>query len=429
MKEQPEETFKMGISLRVRLISMITVSMLISIPVTNFINHQVEQYTLGIWGTVINTLITLVISVSLIFIGTTIVIIKRLEKITKIMQQAETGNLTFKVDQWLKDEIGQLSFSFNKMLKNMKNVIQKVHDNSNQLTEKSNLFLAHTKTSSDAVEHITTTVQEVIEGTQYQVQKTNMLTHVSTEIKEEMNQLNNSIQNVIQMSQSANDSSAIGLKLIDETRLQMDIIQDSVQHSSDVVTSLGVKSQEISEIITLITSISDQTNLLALNASIEAARAGEHGKGFAIVAEEVRKLAVQSNSAATNIQQLVLDIQQQSTKAVDTISKEVGVVQKGHEKLNETALAFEEIRDAIQLIQEKSDEEISAFQLVNRKSNDMNEAINEIENIAYMTQQGVEQIAHLVQDQKVTNETFISTAEQLSEMATELKKEIMLFKV
>ena len=424
-----EETFKKGVSLRLRLIFMITASMLVSLPITNFISNQVAKYDWGIWGTVLNTFITLIISVLLVFIGTTMAIMKRLENFTNAMQQAELGDLTLKVDLWLKDEIGQLGFSFNKMLLNMRQVIQKVHHNANELTDTSDDLLKHTKKSSEAVNHIVSTIENVTIGSQQQVQKTNTLTTISHEINGQMEQLNDSIENVIHMSQRASDSSASGLQLIDETRLQMDHIQQSVQHSSEVVSSLGIKSQEISEIITLITSIADQTNLLALNASIEAARAGEHGKGFAVVAEEVRKLAEQSNEAATNIQTLILAIQQQSTRAVDTIAQEVGIVQKGREKLNETALAFEEINEAIQCIQAKSDEEVYIFKKVHQQSVEMNYSITEIENIAEMTKQGVEQIQHLIQNQKITNETFIATSEQLNEMATELKKGIVLFKV
>lgn len=429
MGKKSNETFKIGISLRVRLIMITTVSLLISIPVTNFINGKLEQYMNGTLGLVLDTLITLIISVFLIFVGTTVVIIKRLEHVMVIMQNAEKGDLTVEVDEWLKDEIGQLAFSFNKMLSNMRKVVQNVNNSSYQVMEKSDLFLDHTKKSSEAVVHITTTVQDVIEGSNHQVQKATLLAQVSDEIKKEMHQLNQSMQNVIQVAQGANDSADTGLNLIDETRLQMDIIQQSVKHSSDVVTSLGAKSQEISEIITLITSIANQTNLLALNASIEAARAGEHGKGFAVVAEEVRKLSEQSSSAASSIQNLVIDIQQQSTKAVNTIVEEVELVNRGHKKLNETALAFEEIRHSIQRIQEKSDDEILAFQLVDGKSNAMSKAIAEIEKIAVTTEQGVQQIAILVQAQKTTNESIISSAEQLNNMATELKKEISLFKI
>ena len=92
-------------------------------------------------------------------------------------------------------------------------------------------------------------------------------------------------------------------------------------------------------------------------------------------------------------------------------------------------LAFEEISEAIQCIQEKSDEEVHIFKMVHQKSVEMNQSNNEIENIADMTKQGVEQIQHLIQNQKITNETFIATSEQLNDMATELKKGIVLFKV
>jgi methyl-accepting chemotaxis protein len=426
--DKQQDSFHKGVSLRWRLMLMISASLLISFPVTNFITNEVAKYDLGFWGTILNTIITLIISVLLVFIGTTIAIINRLEALSKFMQQAESGDLTIKADIWLKDEIGQLGYSFNKMLFNMRQIIRKLHHNSNELTDTAGHLLGHTTTSSESIEQIHSTMDNVTIGAQKQVVKTNQLTQFSVEINEQMKQLHTSIENVIYLSQQANHRSQIGLQLIDETQNQMDHIQQSVQYSSEVISSLEIKSQEISEIIILITSIANQTNLLALNASIEAARAGEHGKGFAIVAEEVRKLAEQSNEAAINIQALISAIQQQSIKAMESISQEVTIVKQGQEKLNETVVVFKDIGDAIIHIEEKSNEEVLVFKHVEQKSTAMNEEITEIEKIARSTQYEIEHIKQFMDTQKMTNTQFVDLANQLLTMAKDIEKDLLSFK-
>ena len=129
----------------------------------------------------------------------------------------------------------------------------------------------------------------------------------------------------------------------DDVAKKMSEIQTTVDDSATVIKQLDGKSQQIGEIIGVITNIADQTNLLALNAAIEAARAGEHGRGFAVVADEVRKLAEESRGAANQITGLIKDIQQGTKQAVTTMEQGTKTVGEGAKNIADTVTAIDEI--------------------------------------------------------------------------------------
>lgn len=424
-----DNEIKIRISLRLRIIMAVTISLVISLPITNFVNNQLEQYVHGNLGALINTVIPLVISIILVTIATTIVIIRRLEKVVSATKMASKGNLTIQVENKLKDEIGQLSLSFNRMLDNIRHVINKTNEISTQVSSYSKDFLFSTKQSSDSLEKISVAVQDIVSGSDIQTNKTLELTKSANLINQEMNNVSTSIQSVFNVAYEANTKADIGLNLIDETMIKMDSIQESVNKSSEVVNSLGNKSKEINKIVSIITSIAEQTNLLALNASIEAARAGEAGKGFAVVAAEVRKLAEESGKATGSIRGLVSDIQSQTLRAIEAINKEMYIVHNGRIMINETEKAFKDIVDYVHSIRNKSSEAMNAVLIVSEKTGGINETISEIASIAEQASYSIQEVAVSVKNQSVSNEEITSSANVLNNMANELKGEISRFKI
>ena len=185
---------------------------------------------------------------------------------------------------------------------------------------------------------------------------------------------------------------------MDETIRGMERISEVVRKSAETVQELGNSSNQIGEIIQVIDDIADQTNLLALNAAIEAARAGEQGRGFAVVADEVRKLAERTTKATKEIAAMIKKIQKDTVGAVESMQQGTEEVQKGKElarkagtSLNEIITGAQKVVDIITQVAAASEEQSSTSEQISKS----------IESISSVTQQsagGVQQIAHAAED-------------------------------
>lgn len=168
-----------------------------------------------------------------------------------------------------------------------------------------------------------------------------------------MSEVVSSVNDVTTKAFSASSIAEKGNTTIQSATQKMDETSDAIHATSDVVERLSSYTNEIGDIVTLITQITDQTNLLALNASIEAARAGEHGKGFAVVAEEVRKLADQSLEAANSIRSRIDTIKEESTQAVKSMAISSSNLEESSTSFNASGEAFGEIFLILQHLRKK----------------------------------------------------------------------------
>lgn len=220
-----------------------------------------------------------------------------------------------------------------------------------------------------------------------------------------------------------------GSKLMNESVEQMNTIDQMVSHSVEKVISLDEKSEQISELIDVVKNIADQTNLLALNASIEAARAGEHGRGFAIVAEEVRKLAEEVAESVTEITNIVSSIQSETDQVVNTLNSGYNQVKRGTNQIKKTGESFQTIEYFIQSMVESIGNVARRLKVISDDSQQMNGLIAEIATVSEETAIGVEQSSASIQETSSAMDEITDHAEQLAKLAEQLNKDINVFKV
>ncbi|OPY59372.1 MAG: putative methyl-accepting chemotaxis protein YoaH [Pelotomaculum sp. PtaU1.Bin035] len=297
------------------------------------------------------------------------------------------GDLTQEINIKSKDEVGLLAGTVNKFLANLRTIMVEVNNNSKCVAETAQqLNLASQQTAAGANETAAT------------------MGEISTTVE----QVASNAQTISQVSQSVAGHADEGDKGIARVTEQMKNIVNSTKEVTGNIDELNKKIKEINQIVELITNIADQTNLLALNAAIEAARAGEQGLGFAVVAEEVRKLAEQSAIATKDINSLIEAIQYESGTAVKSIAESGKNVEEGTRIVQEVSANFKEIIGAVQGLTEQ------------------------IQDVATATEQmssGVQNVAASTEEQTAAMEEVSASAESLSKLSDELNTLVGKFKV
>lgn len=394
----------------------------------NLTDSQKQIQTSKITSIVV-LIISLVVSfIFIYFIRRTITL--PLQTVVKSVREISLGDLT-KEDLKVKakDEIGELSESFNLMKNNLRSLISNVHINSEQLTKVADHLTASTQEMSSMTEDITERVMQTSNSVNHNAKNAAESAQGMEDTAKGVYEIAESTQILYSTSKEASDMAIHGEEIVRHAEKQMGYIHDATASVNDLVQKLSEQTEEIETISKVITEITEQTNLLALNAAIEAARAGEHGKGFAVVAEEVRKLAEQSNGSASKIVELTKEIMHDTKdveKAVENslhyVKDGVNVIEQAGDAFTNIVKAVEKMSNQIQGIS-KTSEQISA------NAEEVSASVNEISINSTNSAKEVEFIAATIEQQAETMLEVNKVAEQLNEKAKSLQAEIEKFDV
>lgn len=358
-------------------------------------------------------------------------IIKPINKMnTRLKEIAEgEGDLTQLIDLGTKDEIGEMSQSFDRMIEKLRELVKQVSLDAEQVAAASEQLAASSEETTRATEQIVETVQEVAVETEQQTQSVQDTTNTIEEISSSVHQIATNSDAVSITAEYASDKATEGNKVVSTVVTQMNEIQIAVNELSQLVHTLGTRSQQISEIVGVITGIADQTNLLALNAAIEAARAGEHGSGFAVVADEVRKLAEQSSNSAQEISQLILSIQIDTSNTINTMDSTNKKVADGITLVHDTGTAFKQIQQSVHEVSTQIQNVSSEVKGMSQGVQQMVQAMDVISKASNVTATGAHSMSAATEEQLAAMEEMTSSSTSLSKMAEELQKIIGKFKV
>lgn len=378
---------------------------------------------------------TLSVTAFLILLGVAIsyFIIKSITKPLNVLvnatQKVSEGDLAQTIETKSQDEFGKLADSFNKMTASLRDLIHHVGDKSGLLASSSEQLSASSEQNSKATEQVAHAIQQVAVGTEQQTGMVKQTTEIVKEVADGIQHIKTNSQSVAHTSVEATGVAANGEQAIQLSIQQMNQINNSVTELGQVVNSLGERSTEISQIVDVISDIAAQTNLLALNAAIEAARAGEHGKGFAVVADEVRKLAEQSSQSTESIRQLIGSIQLDTNLAVESMNRGRSETEKGIEIVNDAGTSFAQIQQFVANVASQIQEVSASIEQMAQGIEQVVDIVSEIDEIAVRTTSESQDVSAATEEQTASMQEIAASASSLSTMAEELQEAVKKFKL
>ncbi|RFU61089.1 methyl-accepting chemotaxis protein [Bacillus sp. V59.32b] len=377
--------------------------------------------------------ITVGVSIACAVFGTIIIasIVKPLNRLGTQMKEIATGeaDLTKQIMVKNKDELSELASSFNDFIRSIREIILNIKSSSEQVAASSEEFSASAEQAKTATEQLSHSMQEIAASSGSQLKMTEESTIALKESLDGLNNITSTTTGVADTTIGVKEKAEGGVQSVTQIIGQMQSIHSSVENTVQGITSLSDSAEKISHITALINDISAQTNLLALNAAIEAARAGEQGKGFAVVADEVRKLAEQSSKSANQITEIIVSIQKETEDTVDSIQNVKDNVSSGMAITTEAATQFNEILHSIEAVSSQIQEIAATAGQLNSGFELVTTSVNEISVLTKETTSGVGNIAASTEEQLASSEEILHSARSLSSLAEELQTMITRFKI
>jgi len=352
--------------------------------------------------------------------------------------------------------------AFKRMAENLRDMVRQTVDNAHHLSYAAEQLAQAATQSGQATTQIATTIQQVAHGSQ---QQTNVVTRMvgavehmrqgitgvargsqaqdqavgraaqlTTEITRAMQQVSTSAQAVTTIATTAAETARTGRQTVEASIRGMEAIKTKADLLAHKIKEMGARSNQIGSIVETIDDIASQTNLLALNAAIEAARAGEHGKGFAVVADEVRKLAEKATGATKEIAGLIKNIQQTMTEAMDTMADSTQEVEVGVHQAHDSGATLANILTAAESVRHQADTTLAAS---NQMSQAATELVTAMEAVAAVVKentsstaemasesaevaQAIENIASVSEENAASVEEVSASAEEMSAQVEEV---------
>jgi methyl-accepting chemotaxis protein len=326
-------------------------------------------------------------------------ILAPIHKTVAVIEDISRGDLTKRVDLATRDEMGQMGNHFDAFVEQLQHNMAKIAESGTTMGSAATIMNETADQMARASDQVSTQV--------------NSVAGASEEMSATASQIARNCIQAAESAKRANQSATSGAGVVGETVDVMDSIAQGVKKSAGLIETLGNRSDQIGQVIELINEIADQTNLLALNAAIEAARAGEHGRGFAVVADEVRKLAERTSEATKDIGETIQAMQSETKTAVLSMIESVDKVESGNQKARRSGEALSQVLDQVRLVVEEINQIAVAAEEETATTNEMTASIHQVSTI-------VGQMAASIQENAGEATRLLQLSEDMKEIVGHL---------
>ena len=357
--------------------------------------YWAEVKSAGLSITVILVLLSIVVYQAAISI---VKPLRHLEK--KIVEIAAEKDLTIRSKLRGKDELADISRAFNSMLDAFDSTLHEMN-------------IAAEQVANASTELSATTTQTLV-GMDTQKSETHQVASAMTEMSTTVHDVATNTVEAAHASDGAAKASEVGKQVVSEAQSAVKKLADKLQQAEELTHNLETQTENISSILSVITSIADQTNLLALNAAIEAARAGEHGRGFAVVADEVRSLSSRTHESTDEIHQVISELQAGSLAAVNAMKESKLAADEVEVQASDTEKALTDITNAVEQIDSMTNQIATASEQQSAVAEEINRNISNISDVTDESAIGAQQIS--------------VASEELASLATKMKDDVQKFK-
>ncbi|MBR1730623.1 MAG: methyl-accepting chemotaxis protein [Selenomonadaceae bacterium] len=414
--------------------------------INNAMNNDVEECAKGLTDAVDTSektfenftqlvhILGILIALILIFVVGILYILARdinhsVKQIVSVTEKAANGDLSHEINTDATDEFGTIADQFNSVIKNTRKALEKVQIAAEQVSNSAEMMKSGVNQTGELLQNVALSVTSANENAADQEEAIKDTEERARRMKKSVDQSIFAMKAGLESVRQTAEHAGVGNEKANLTVKQMNEIAKSVAESAKIVQELGENSKEIGSIVEVISGIADQTNLLALNAAIEAARAGEQGRGFAVVADEVRKLAEGSQESVQKIGTIINKIQITTDKAVETMNKGHQLVQEGRQNVESTGSSFHEIVNMIQVAEENSTQ---VMQIINSLQEPIDDIVNRTEKIAKMSDEisKTMQTISIATAEQAENVVEISDkSSSLTDLSQNMKKTVHEFRL